>query len=119
MKSFLLLSLFSSLSFFAFSQSSPKEKAMEDNAVAAARSWLKLVDNNQYDKSWDQAAALFKKAVTKEGWNKALQTSRAPLGKLLSRSLKSKKYATQLPGAPDGQYVVIQFETSFENKKSA
>jgi hypothetical protein len=24
-----------------------------------------------------------------------------------------------LPGAPDGEYVVIQFETSFENKKSA
>jgi hypothetical protein len=24
-----------------------------------------------------------------------------------------------LPGAPDGQYVVIQFETSFENKHNA
>ena len=24
-----------------------------------------------------------------------------------------------MPGAPDGQYVVIQFETSFQNKKSA
>jgi hypothetical protein len=24
-----------------------------------------------------------------------------------------------LPGAPDGEYVVIQFATSFENKKSA
>lgn len=26
---------------------------------------------------------------------------------------------TQLPGAPDGEYAVIQFETSFANKKSA
>jgi hypothetical protein len=26
---------------------------------------------------------------------------------------------TELPGAPDGQYVVMQFETSFANKKSA
>ena len=24
-----------------------------------------------------------------------------------------------MPGAPDGEYVVIQFETSFENKKHA
>jgi hypothetical protein len=24
-----------------------------------------------------------------------------------------------LPGAPDGQYVIIQFETSFENKQNA
>ncbi len=26
---------------------------------------------------------------------------------------------TSLPGAPDGQYVVIQYESSFEHKKSA
>jgi len=25
----------------------------------------------------------------------------------------------ELPGAPEGQYVVMQFETSFANKKSA
>ena len=44
---------------------------------------------------------------------------RQPFGKLLSRKLKSKQYATSLPGAPDGQFVVIQFEASFENKKAA
>jgi hypothetical protein len=33
--------------------------------------------------------------------------------------VKSKEYATSLPGAPDGEYVVIQFETSFENKNDA
>jgi len=26
---------------------------------------------------------------------------------------------TEMPGAPDGQYVLMQFETSFTNKKSA
>ena len=25
---------------------------------------------------------------------------------------------SSIPGAPDGEYVVIQFKTSFENKKS-
>jgi hypothetical protein len=38
---------------------------------------------------------------------------------VISRKLKTKVYKTSLPGAPDGQYVVIQFETSFQNKKSA
>ncbi len=32
--------------------------------------------------------------------------------------MKSKQYATSLPGAPDGQYVVIQYKTAFENKKA-
>jgi hypothetical protein len=45
--------------------------------------------------------------------------ARAPLGKVLSRTLKSATYATSLPGAPDGEYVVVKFDTSFEKKQSA
>ena len=41
------------------------------------------------------------------------------MGKLISREVKSAVYESSLPGVPDGEYVVIQFETSFENKKSA
>jgi hypothetical protein len=48
-----------------------------------------------------------------------MQAVRKPLGKLVSRKVKSTSYKTFFPGAPDGQYVVIEFETSFENKKSA
>ena len=33
--------------------------------------------------------------------------------------MKTATYKTSLPGAPDGEYVVIQFDTSFENKKAA
>jgi hypothetical protein len=44
---------------------------------------------------------------------------RKPLGKTLSRKITSAKYTTTLPGAPDGEYVVIQYQTSFKNKLSA
>jgi hypothetical protein len=32
-----------------------------------------------------------------------------------ARSMVTATYATTLPGAPDGEYVVIRFDTSFEN----
>jgi hypothetical protein len=32
-----------------------------------------------------------------------------------SRKLKSATYKTSLPVAPDGQYVVIQYDSSFEH----
>jgi hypothetical protein len=38
---------------------------------------------------------------------------------MLSRKLKSATYMTAMPGAPDGEYVVIQYESSFEHKQSA
>ena len=65
------------------------------------------------------AAALFKGAVTKEQQKQALDGFRAPLGKMVSRKVKSRQYTEKLPGAPDGKYVVIEFETVFEQKSEA
>jgi hypothetical protein len=38
---------------------------------------------------------------------------------LVSRKVISARYATSLPGAPDGEYVVIRYETEFTNGKEA
>ncbi len=99
--------------------SSASNPQAEEAAVASVKAWLLLVDTEMYTESWDEAAQFFKGAVTKEQWIQAMQSGRKPFGKNLSRELKSKKYQTALPGAPDGEYVVIQFKASFENKKSA
>lgn len=91
----------------------------EDTAQAAAEAWLKVVDEGNYGASWDQAAKLFKGAITKQQWERTAAGARGPLGKLVSRKLKSRDYREKLPGVPDGKYVVIQFDTVFENKSSA
>lgn len=91
----------------------------EELAEAAAESWLRLVDAGDAEASWDQAAKLFKGAVTKEQWTQALGGVRPPLGKVISRKLMSRQYSEKVPGAPEGKYVIIQYETVFENKAAA
>ena len=91
----------------------------EDEARKSAEHWLDLVDGGKYGESWLSAAGYFKAAVSKERWEHSLNAVRRPLGDLVSRELKSAKYLKSLPGAPDGEYVVLQFETSFANKKTA
>jgi hypothetical protein len=91
----------------------------EDAAQAAADSWLKLVDDGNCETSWDQAAELFKGAVTKDQWKQAAAGVRGPLGKLVSRKVKSREYTEKVPGGPDGKYVIIQYEAVFEKKSSA
>jgi len=88
-------------------------------AVTAAQNWLALIDEGEYGESWEEAAVYFKNALSKEKWEQMLTGVRKPLGHLISRDLKSKTYKKSLPGAPDGEYVIIQFKTSFENKNSA
>lgn len=95
------------------------DKTAEEKAVQAANEWLALVDNADYAKSWETAAELFKNAVTQPQWEQAMTAVRKPLGSVQSRKLKSKQSTPTLPGAPDGEYVVIQFDTSFENKKAS
>ena len=62
---------------------------------------------------------MLQKDVTKESFVQKVAAARQPLGKVLSRTLNFARYMTSLPGAPDGQYVVLKYNTSFENKKSA
>ncbi len=91
----------------------------EDAAQAAAESWLRLVDAGDYSASWQQAARVFKGAVQQADWGKMAGGVRTPLGKLVSRKLKSREYTEKMPGAPDGRYVVIQYDTVFEHKAAA
>jgi len=95
------------------------ENKSTEAAQKSAQDWLALIDKGDYAASYDEAASLFKAAITKDDWMQKIRAARAPFGKVVSRKLKTAQFTTQLPGAPDGQYVVMQYDTSFENKQSA
>lgn len=95
------------------------DDAAKKKAIAAAETWLTLIDKGEIAKSWETSAVLFRGAVTQEQWKQTLKGVRGPLGKLISRELLLAKYETQLPGAPDGEYVIVQFKSVFERKSSA
>ncbi|SRR6266496_3020805 len=91
----------------------------EQLAQQSSDTWLALVDIGKYADSWQEAAQLFRTAVSKEQWQSAMRASREPLGKMLSRKVTSATYSKTLPGAPDGEYVVIRYDSRFEHKQSA
>ena len=104
------------LSTFGGAQAQQKP---EQIAQQSSDAWLALVDSGKYAESWDEAAQSFRAAVTKDQWQTALGQVRTPQGKVVSRKLKSATYTKTLPGAPDGEYVVILYDTNFEHKPAA
>lgn len=100
-------------------QAATADEAKERAALAVAQQWLAAVDQGQYAKTWKEAASYFRNAVTQDSWEQSMEAVRKPLGKRVSRSVTSVTYTTALPGAPDGEYVVIHFETVFEHKSAA
>jgi len=91
----------------------------KQKAAKAADSWLLLLDEGKYAESWASSASLARNKVSKEQWVQSIGSARSTFGGLIKRTIKTQEYATSLPGAPDGHYVIIQYETSFEKKKSA
>ncbi len=90
-----------------------------DEAVKTAETWLALIDAAKYDESWSGAANYFRGAVKKRQWIASLEADRTPLGAVVSRMERSVLQATTLPGAPDGDYVIVRYETTFANKRTA
>jgi len=88
-------------------------------AIDAAEAWLALVDHGALRESWKQTASLFRDSVSRREWIDSVQPVRARLGKLKSRGFKSATYRSTMPGAPDGDYFVIEFRAEFERKRSA
>lgn len=118
MKSVLSLFLVLCVSLSAMAQAEDHGKD-EKAAVKAAEKWLELVDSGSYPDSWENAADYFKGNMTKDGWDAALKGILPAMGKMQSRELVSSRYLKRMPGAPDGQYVMIRFKSSFENKAEA
>ena len=88
-------------------------------AYEAAQAWLALADAADYVGCWNSAAANLQDFVQAKTFAGQLSGARKPLGAVKDRQMQSSQYATSLPGAPDGEYVVFQFKTAFERKAAA
>ena len=78
----------------------------KQNAIDSAEQWLALIDAEKYEDSWDEAADIFKKAITREKWVETIENVRSNIGKYSKREMISATYSKTLPGAPDGEYIV-------------
>ena len=103
----------------------PLQSALADEAdrLALSRSsaldWLALIDGGDINASWSEASSLFKQAVSADDWDRAISGARGPLGDLSERAFVGASHHTSLPGAPDGEYVVMQFRATFARKANA
>jgi hypothetical protein len=89
------------------------------DAERAAHEWLALADVTDGAGTWAAAASLFQDAVPENEWARSLQAARAPLGSVVARRLRKAHAVSELSGAPDGEYVVLEFDTQFERKRAA
>lgn len=94
--------------------------AMADGDEALAREaalfWLSQLDAGNVKGSYQTSARFFRDKVSLEQWEGSVSMVRERLGTLVSRDFMAAQHLTSLPGAPDGNYLVLQYRSSFEKK---
>ena len=93
------------------------EQAVEA-AKEAAQEWLALLDAGKYETTWEEGATLIKSKMTAEQWAAQVRQAHAALDSLRSRSLVAARYATDIPNAPEGEYVVAQYKSMYGAKET-
>lgn len=98
----------------------PDPAVIERNrALRVAKGWVKLLDDGKYALSWTEGARFLQEQIPQDVWVRGMTGGRGPAGRVKSRKLLSVRYQTAYPGAPEGEYMVVQFDTVFASRPTA
>ena len=92
------------------------EATILEKVESSARSWLELVDAGKFKQSWENAQPLFKAKTSESQWLKFIDPIRTPRGGITARYIATAASADSWSDYPDGEYVVLQFYTTFVKK---
>lgn len=88
----------------------------QTKAESQARGFLKQLDLGLNDESWHAMSDLFQEFNDQARWKNRQKVIRASYGALVSRELKHISYRTTFNLSPDGKYVIVQFQSNYQNK---
>ncbi|MBS0298642.1 MAG: DUF4019 domain-containing protein [Proteobacteria bacterium] len=104
------------LLLFCTSAAIAQESNILEKVESSARAWLGLIDSGKYKESWENASPLFKEKTAEAAWIKSITAIRTPRGAVNARYIATAGSTKSLSGFPDGEYVVLQFYTTFAEK---
>jgi hypothetical protein len=85
----------------------------------AADSWLALLQAGDVAGTWESCSSLFRALVDAQQWRDSLARVDSIFGAPQERELLTSRYTTDVPGAPDGDYVVLENGARFQRKQEA
>jgi hypothetical protein len=100
-----------------FNERPPGEKAQA--ASAAATGFLQRVDADEFAESWQISAPLLRERVTRDAWVEQLRKTRAVAGAPVERTLTEMSYSTTAKDSPEGEYILIRYDTAFQGRPNA
>lgn len=86
-----------------------------EEAREAADAWLALFDADDIEATYESAAEPFKSQVDLQDWEAQAAQVKETVGELDGRTYMETTYADELPQAPEGDYMIVQYDTQYAN----
>ena len=100
-------------------QADDPHAAEEQAAERQALGFLGYLDQGRYADSYAYTGMLIRAQLDRDKYSSQIEKTREGTGALQSRELMDAAYATTVPGAPEGQYVVLHYHARFANRQDA
>jgi hypothetical protein len=100
-------------------QAEDSHAADEVAAERQALGFLGYLDQGRFADSYAYTGMLIRTQLDRDAFSTQIQKTRVGTGALQSRELIDAGYTTTVPGAPDGQYVILHYHASFANRQDA
>lgn len=98
------------------STTAENDDGVDPAALSEAERWLALVDANDYAGSWAATGDLFKGEVSEEEWRESMAVFREDMGAVRERTLQDQTLETIMPGAPEGEYLMLEYRSVFDQQ---
>lgn len=91
--------------------------SQQAEAAEAARQYLAMIDNQEYEKTWDRAGSALKATTNKLMWTNVLKASSKAFGSSAQRDIDGFGFTHKIEAAvPEGDYVTVLFVSKPGNK---
>lgn len=98
-----------------FAASTPINPPLRDQLEKTARSWLALLDRQDYDNAWKQSLFPGQSEVSKSHVEDFFHLARDRAGPFVLRDLRSAAFGTDNSGALVADYANLRFRSQFRN----
>ncbi len=86
-------------------------------AVASAEKWLEYADSRSWERAWAASSDFYRKEMPASHMGNLMYQHRKPFGALKNRKVKNVTYKYLKEGTLPGEYLVVEFDSEFENQK--
>jgi len=118
MKKYLLIAI---AGFLLTTVSTPTNAEINIQAVAieTAENFFELIEHGELEQAFNSTTDIHKDHKVKDAWINSSLIQKKYYGSLINRAIKTVTSKNTIPDHPDGTYLTVIYETTFQNKEKA